>query len=109
MHGGAKGSGGPRGERNGNFRHGLWTQESVALRRAVATKGHEISRFLQQTKYTHVGNEARGHWTRGRLQSGASAVSLTAGFQQPEASAVIVTWRRKRDPMDSLSAIGHCA
>jgi hypothetical protein len=25
MHGGAKGSGGPRGNRNGNFKHGLFT------------------------------------------------------------------------------------
>jgi hypothetical protein len=24
MHGGAKGSGGPRGSRNGNFKHGFW-------------------------------------------------------------------------------------
>jgi hypothetical protein len=25
MHGGAKGSGGPRGKRNGNFKHGLYS------------------------------------------------------------------------------------
>ena len=28
MHGGAKGSGGPPGSRNGNFKHGFWTTES---------------------------------------------------------------------------------
>ena len=32
MHGGAKGSGGPFGKRNGNFKHGLWTRENVAAR-----------------------------------------------------------------------------
>ena len=32
MHGGAKGSGGPRGERNGNYKHGLWTLEEVQAR-----------------------------------------------------------------------------
>ncbi len=37
MHGGAKGSGAPSGERNGNYRHGLYTAESVsALRRVRA-------------------------------------------------------------------------
>lgn len=34
MHGGKGGA--PRGERNGNFRHGLHTNELVALRREVA-------------------------------------------------------------------------
>jgi hypothetical protein len=27
MHGGARGSGGPQGDRNGNFKHGVWTRE----------------------------------------------------------------------------------
>jgi hypothetical protein len=35
MHGGAKGSGAPRGERNGNYRSGLYTCEAVAERRAL--------------------------------------------------------------------------
>ena len=35
MHGGAKGSGGPRRDRNGNFKHGLWTRESVATRKVI--------------------------------------------------------------------------
>jgi hypothetical protein len=46
MHGGAKGSGGPRGARNGNFKHGLWTRESVATGRAVRAKGREIKALL---------------------------------------------------------------
>lgn len=33
MHGGAKGSGAPKGERNGNYRHGARTQEAMAFRR----------------------------------------------------------------------------
>jgi hypothetical protein len=32
MHGGAKGSGGPRGERNGNSRHGLHAKQAEAER-----------------------------------------------------------------------------
>lgn len=33
MHGGAQGSGAPKGEANGNWRHGGWTNEAVAFRR----------------------------------------------------------------------------
>jgi len=38
MHGGARGSGGPRGKRNGNFKHGLWTAESIGERRAIGAR-----------------------------------------------------------------------
>jgi hypothetical protein len=47
MHGGAKGSGGPRGDRNGNFKQGLWTRESVAARRAVRAQMREIKVLLR--------------------------------------------------------------
>ncbi len=36
MHGGAKGSGAPTGERNGNYRHGYYTKEALADRRDTA-------------------------------------------------------------------------
>ena len=49
MHGGAKGSGGPRGNRNGNFKHGIWTRESVDLRRAVRARVREIRELLRAT------------------------------------------------------------
>jgi glucans biosynthesis protein len=38
MHGGAKGSGSPRGSRNGNFRYGLYTREAKVLHRALRAK-----------------------------------------------------------------------
>jgi hypothetical protein len=47
MHGGAKGSGGPGGDRNGNFKHGLWTRESVEMRKAARAKVREIRAFLK--------------------------------------------------------------
>ena len=47
MHGGAKGSGGPRGGRNGNFKHGLWTRESLEMRKAARAKVREIRAFLK--------------------------------------------------------------
>jgi len=47
MHGGAKGSGGPRGDRNGNFKHGLWTQETLAMRSTVRATLRETKALLQ--------------------------------------------------------------
>jgi len=47
MHGGAKGSGGPRGKRNGNYRHGLWTREGVQMRKNMSAKIREIKMFLR--------------------------------------------------------------
>jgi hypothetical protein len=35
MHGGAQGSGAPTGERNGNYKHGHFTQEAVESRRQL--------------------------------------------------------------------------
>jgi hypothetical protein len=35
MHGGAAGSGAPKGERNGNWRHGRFTCEAIAERAAA--------------------------------------------------------------------------
>lgn len=35
LHGGAEGSGAPCGERNGSYRHGLYTREAIAQRRAL--------------------------------------------------------------------------
>ncbi len=47
MHGGAKGSGGPCGDRNGNFKQGLWTCESIEMRKATRAKIREIKSYLQ--------------------------------------------------------------
>jgi glucans biosynthesis protein len=35
LHGGAEGSGAPRGDRNGSYRHGLYTREAIAERQAL--------------------------------------------------------------------------
>jgi hypothetical protein len=47
MHGGARGSGGPRGDRNGNFKHGLWTRESKEMRKAARAKIREVRAYLE--------------------------------------------------------------
>jgi hypothetical protein len=36
MHGGARGSGAPKGEANGMWKHGGWSNDAVALRREAS-------------------------------------------------------------------------
>lgn len=36
MHGGAKGTGAPKGERNGQWKHGSYTGEAITLRRTAS-------------------------------------------------------------------------
>jgi hypothetical protein len=50
MHGGAKGSGGPPGERNGNYKSGLWTGEAVAMRASALARIRGIRAFLEAAK-----------------------------------------------------------
>jgi hypothetical protein len=44
MHGGAPGSGAPRGSRNGNYKHGRYTAEMVAARQWL----REATRMLHE-------------------------------------------------------------
>ena len=48
MHGGAKGSGGPSGKRNGNYKHGLWTRENQRVRKETGAKVRKLRRLLRQ-------------------------------------------------------------
>ena len=41
MHGGSRGSGGPRGAANGNYRTGNFTKEAIQERRQRAQEGRE--------------------------------------------------------------------
>jgi glucans biosynthesis protein len=47
MHGGAKGSGGPLGGRNGNFKHGVCTREAKMTRRVMRATIREIRALVQ--------------------------------------------------------------
>jgi hypothetical protein len=47
MHGGAPGSGGPQGKRNGMWKHGKYSQEMVELRRNVRRLMSEAKEALQ--------------------------------------------------------------
>ena len=45
MHGGAVGSGAPKGQRNGNFRHGGNTKKAIALMRDLNMLGRLLKRL----------------------------------------------------------------
>jgi hypothetical protein len=42
MHGGAPGSGGPKGARNGNYKRGLYTAEAIASRRWLREQVRQV-------------------------------------------------------------------
>jgi hypothetical protein len=56
MHGGAKGSGGHRGNRNGNFKHGLFAGEAKAARGVMRARVREIRALIQVAKPRAVGD-----------------------------------------------------
>jgi len=56
MHGGAKGSGGPRENRNGNFKHGLYTVEAKATRRVMRAKVRGVRALIQAANPRAVGD-----------------------------------------------------
>jgi len=45
MHGGAYGSGAPKGERNGNYKHGRYTEEVQATRQWLREATHMIRKL----------------------------------------------------------------
>ena len=47
MHGGAHGSGAPKGQRNGMWKHGLFTAEAVAELRAIRKTISESHRLVE--------------------------------------------------------------
>lgn len=49
MHGGAPGSGAPRGNRNA-FRHGLFTGKAIAERKQIGALLGEVRKLLQEMK-----------------------------------------------------------
>jgi glucans biosynthesis protein len=56
MHGGARGSGGPQGNRNGNFKHGVYTREAKTARRVMRAKIREIKALIHAADPRAVGD-----------------------------------------------------
>jgi hypothetical protein len=50
MHGGAKGSGGPKGRRNGNYKHGRYTAESRQTRQRATDQWREARALMKRLR-----------------------------------------------------------
>ena len=50
MHGGAQGSGGPKGARNGNYKHGRYTGEAIVTRRWLREKVREVRALTERLR-----------------------------------------------------------
>jgi hypothetical protein len=50
MHGGAKGSGGPKGARNGNYKHGRYAAETIASRRWLKDQIREVRALTKRLR-----------------------------------------------------------
>jgi hypothetical protein len=50
MHGGAKGSGGPEGKANGNYRHGRYTREHVTSMQLFRMCARGVRRWLKDVQ-----------------------------------------------------------
>lgn len=50
MHGGVEGSGGPKGARNGNYKHGRYTAETIATRRWLRHRIREVRAFTRKLR-----------------------------------------------------------
>jgi hypothetical protein len=50
MHGGAPGSGGPKGAHNGNYKHGLYTAEAIASRRWLRHQAREVRELTKRLR-----------------------------------------------------------
>jgi hypothetical protein len=56
MHGGAAGSGGPKGKRNGNYKHGRYTAEAIGSRRWLRRLTRDVralTKRLRQKSMTY--------------------------------------------------------
>ena len=61
MHGGAEGSGGPKGARNGNYKHGRYTAETIATRRWVRDQIREVRALTKRLRHFSAGDDPVRH------------------------------------------------
>ena len=52
MHGGAAGSGGPKGPGNGNYKHGRYTAEAIASRRWLRQFTRDLRALIKRLRQT---------------------------------------------------------
>jgi hypothetical protein len=65
MHGGAPGSGGPKGPRNGNYKRGLYTSDAIAARRWFRQQIRQVkalTKTLSRRIYQETGGPPQYKW-----------------------------------------------
>jgi hypothetical protein len=54
MHGGALGSGGPKGRRNGNYKHGWYTAEAIASRKWLRQLTRDVRALTKRLRHSQL-------------------------------------------------------
>jgi hypothetical protein len=72
MHGGAPGSGGPKGAYNGNYKHGRYTAEAIAARRWLRHQTREVRELTKRLRRAALTMSCRS-----RLAMGNRGPSVT--------------------------------
>jgi hypothetical protein len=92
MHGGAPGSGGPRGERNGAHKHGRYTRETKELRKLVRQMTRDAETKLASALSAHGVKKKRSAQRRpGSQLEKVLAEILVSGQQAPNPQDVFQT------------------
>ena len=92
MHGGAKGSGGPRGKRNGNFRHGLCTREAKAILANMRATFREIKALNE------FGRSGRGRRSKPRPAARVPGRAPASLRQERHVSRGPILMKNRRSP-----------
>ena len=102
MHGGAAGSGAPKGKRNGKYRHGGFTTEAIDERRRLASliRDSRVFRLAQKTP-----KEGKGHLDDNEISSsGARCVDVT-GLRAREPGVAKIRLQRQSRPQQARHSI----
>jgi hypothetical protein len=92
MHGDAPGSGGPRGERNGAYKHGRYTRETKELRKLVRQMTRDAETKLASALSAHGVKKKRSEQRRpdGQIEKVLAEI-LVSGQQAANSQDVFQT------------------
>jgi len=97
MHGGAPGSGGPRGERNGAYKHGRYTQATKELRKMVRQMVRQMTRDAEMK----LASALSAH----RVKKKRSAQRRPGSQVEKVLADILVSGQRAPNPQDVFQTI----
>jgi hypothetical protein len=83
MHGCAPGAGGPEGQRNGNYRHGLRTKETRNRLRAMRDLAREVKELTRKVRGESALGETRADAQKARGDSLPAIIRLSLRALSP--------------------------